>query len=714
MSKLCFGCMRPKEDSPVCEHCGWDENQENQPHQLPIGTTLQNQYLVGRVLGQGGFGITYMGWDQHLSTPVAIKEYYPYGVVQRNTQWSSQVMCTSGEAPERFENHKERFLKEARTLAKLAEIPEIVQVKNYFRENGTAYIVMEYVRGITLKEHLKKLGRPMTEKEALAIMEPVIEALQRVHEQKLIHRDISPDNIMLPEKGGVKLIDFGAVRYVDASGASKSTEAVLKPGFAPIEQYNSRGNLGSWTDVYAVCGTICYLLTGKYPPEAPERLEMGDRLLMLRGKQGISKGLITALENGMRVRASARTENMEKLYGELYGASRKKKRIWPVVAACVAGLVLLSMLFTVRKDPTDVVGTIPAPSTEAVAESQPVTIPMTTEAPVTEPFVHPAIAAENVLMEDSASHMNANQLWEHYENVDKNSPAFRTTLSRKQVEKIVFLDTLSQCPENAADVSQKRNGKVFAWSEGTTIYIAAEGGVAAPANSSALFAYFTGLKTIEGQLVTDNVVSMANLFLNCEGLESLDMTGFCTSSVTDLSYMFAQCSGLRELKISGWDTSNVTNMANMFEFCAKLTTLDLSALDTGNVSNMYSMFIACESLESLDLQHFRTENVTNMSSMFNGCRSLKSLNLSGFDTANVRNMSSMFYDCRALSQLDLSSFDTASVVDLSYMFTSTYQLKDVAIGNFQVSGIRQQSYYSCFMDEGDKVNGTNWREWFLQ
>ena len=323
MDKLCLGCMKLKPNIPVCEYCGFDERTENQPHQLPIGTILQNQYLVGRVLGQGGFGITYIGWDQHLSIPVAIKEYYPGGVVHRNTQWGTNVTCDNGAAPEVYAKHRERFLKEARTLAQLSGIPEIVQIKSFFPENGTAYIVMEYVEGITLKDHLKRLGRPMTETEALAIMEPVLKALQKVHDQGLIHRDISPDNIMLPKSGGVKLIDFGTVRYMDDSGKSKSTEAVLKPGFAPMEQYNTRGNLGTWTDVYAICATFHYLLTGKVPADVHDRMEQGESLKLLRSRSSISQKLISALEKGMKLRIQERVQTIAELYQLLYSGKKK-------------------------------------------------------------------------------------------------------------------------------------------------------------------------------------------------------------------------------------------------------------------------------------------------------------------------------------------------------------------------------------------------------
>ena len=364
MEKLCLGCMQMKQCVPFCEHCGFDERTENQPHQLPMGTLLQNQYLVGKVLGQGGFGITYMGWDQHLSIPVAIKEYFPGGVVQRHTQLGSSVMCANGEAPEVFARYRTRFLKEARTLAQLSGIPEIVQIKSFFPENNTAYIVMEYVEGITLKDHLKNMGRPMTEPEALEIMEPVLKALQKVHDHGLIHRDISPDNIMLPKKGGVKLIDFGTVRYMDDSGKSKSTEAVLKPGFAPMEQYNSRGNLGTWTDVYAICATFHYLLTGKVPEDVHDRLEQGEILKPLRSKTGISKQLIAALEKGMKIRSQERLQTVGELYRLLYTSKRKtpvkkqpketklKKKIgW--LAACAAAVIAAAVLLIPQKqEPT--------------------------------------------------------------------------------------------------------------------------------------------------------------------------------------------------------------------------------------------------------------------------------------------------------------------------------------------------------------------------
>ena len=314
--------MRPKQSSPVCELCGFDEGTPNDQHQLPVGTMLHNQYRVGRVLGQGGFGITYIGMDMILDTPVAIKEYYPEGFVHREVSRSLDVTCKTRDR-DLFEKHRDRFLQEARILGRLSSEPEIVQVRNFFAENNTAYIVMEYVRGITLKQKLKQMGRPMTVSEALDIMEPVMLALEKVHAHQLIHRDISPDNIMLPDSGGVKLIDFGTARIMDDDGNTKSTEAILKHGFAPLEQYNTHGNLGSWTDVYAVCATLYYLLTGKLPLNAPSRIEQTEELPLLKRVPKLSKNICKVITKGMSIRSADRIQTVGELRTQLY-ASRKR------------------------------------------------------------------------------------------------------------------------------------------------------------------------------------------------------------------------------------------------------------------------------------------------------------------------------------------------------------------------------------------------------
>ena len=318
----CPGCMKLKMSSPVCEHCGFDERTANASHQLPVGTVLKEQYRIGKVLGQGGFGITYLGWDLYLDIPLAIKEYYPNGLVMRESAVGLDVLSCEGEGSSRFLQNKDRFLREAKMLARFSQMPEIVQVKNFFLANNTAYIAMEYVEGITLKRYVKNSGGTLTAEETLKLLQPVIRALGKVHKTGLIHRDISPDNIMMLPNGDVKLLDFGAGRDVGSAmvgqNLTSSTESILKPGYAPIEQYQKRGNLGPWTDVYALCGTIYFCLTGEVPPDAPERMLEFDGEGLFTEITGLSDPQREALEQGMAIRTDQRTASMEELYCKLY------------------------------------------------------------------------------------------------------------------------------------------------------------------------------------------------------------------------------------------------------------------------------------------------------------------------------------------------------------------------------------------------------------
>jgi len=320
--KRCYGCMKRKSSGPVCEFCGYDERTHNAPHQIPAGTVLKEQYLVGKVLGQGGFGITYLGWDLYLDMPVAIKEYFPSGTVMRETSVTMDVVSCGGEDSSRFRNNKERFMREAKMLARFSQVPQIVQVKNFFLANNTAYIVMEYVEGVTLKQYVAEHGGKLSVEQTLSILGPVMQVLGMVHKAGLVHRDISPDNIMMLPEGGAKLLDFGAVRDVGAAeagkGLTKSTEAILKQGYAPIEQYQKRGSLGPWTDVYAMCATMYYCLTGKVPPDAPERLLVDEELNWSAQVPELTSAQEAALRHGMELRTEERTGSMNELIKELF------------------------------------------------------------------------------------------------------------------------------------------------------------------------------------------------------------------------------------------------------------------------------------------------------------------------------------------------------------------------------------------------------------
>ena len=306
-----------KPDQAVCPHCGFDERTQNEVNQLPIGTVLENRYVIGKVLGQGGFGITYMALDSVLDMRVAIKEYYPQGIVTRDYRSKLDVTCQNTKDRAAFAATRDRFYQEAKTLAKFSNIPQVVHVINFFLSNNTAYIVMEYVEGMDLKHYIRSKGRPLSVQETLILLLPVMQAMDRVHRENIIHRDISPDNIMVLPDGSVKLLDFGAVREVEDPNAEEeleeSTAAIRKEGFAPIEQYHSRGSLGPWTDVYAMCGTIYYCLTGKVPLSSVLRMVEG-KDLNWTSIPGLSQGQIRALTEGMALRAKDRLSSMEALW----------------------------------------------------------------------------------------------------------------------------------------------------------------------------------------------------------------------------------------------------------------------------------------------------------------------------------------------------------------------------------------------------------------
>ena len=266
--RVCYGCFAEKEPGIPCPYCGFNENDEQPYLALPLGTILNGRYLVGKVLGIGGFGITYLGYDLTLEIKVAIKEYMPSALATRHSD--HYTVALTGRVEEDYRNGMERFLDEARILAKLQNTSNIVSVQNYFKENGTAYFVMEYIDGMSLKAYLSKNGDQISWEQAIAILQPIMEALVQIHAMNLLHRDISPDNIYITTKGESRLLDIGAARF--ALGDGKSVSVILKHGYAPEEQYSSHGNQGPWTDVYAMGATLYRCITGQLPPDSLERI----------------------------------------------------------------------------------------------------------------------------------------------------------------------------------------------------------------------------------------------------------------------------------------------------------------------------------------------------------------------------------------------------------------------------------------------------------
>lgn len=294
---------------------------EENLHCLRKGTRLIGRYTIEKVLGQGGFGITYLGIDELHEKKVAIKEFFPQGIVTRNIEYEDAVTVTFVGEKDNYNKGKEKFLKEARIMARFSKDEGIVKAQDFFEINNTAYIVMEYLEGITLKQYLRENERIEPE-ELLELFVPLIESLDEIHSQGLIHRDISPDNIMVLLGGKIKLMDFGAARdYTDFG--EKSLSLILKPGYAPPEQYQTHGVQGPWTDIYALCATMYKCLTGENPPDAIERV-MDDNLKEI-SEFGIpvSKQMEETIIKGMSISARNRYQNKEEFCEDLYALSEE-------------------------------------------------------------------------------------------------------------------------------------------------------------------------------------------------------------------------------------------------------------------------------------------------------------------------------------------------------------------------------------------------------
>ena len=302
--------MTPKGNSKTCPHCGFNEKKYNQNNMaLPLRSLLKNRYLIGKILGSGGFGITYLAWDQTLEVAMAIKEYMPVSLAARNHEDAS-VIPNSKKSQKPFHYYMSKFLEEARTLAKLNDEKGIVSVQDVFKEHGTIYIVMYYVSGISLEAYLEKSGGRLQAQESLQIMTVIMAALTKVHKKGLIHRDISPDNIYMTHDHEVKLLDFGAARYTLGQG-EKTLSIILKRGYAPLEQYLEKGIQGPWTDVYSVGATLYKLLTGKKPKEALDRMD-GDSLKSPKALGAdISYKIDLAIMKALALKPEDRFQSME-------------------------------------------------------------------------------------------------------------------------------------------------------------------------------------------------------------------------------------------------------------------------------------------------------------------------------------------------------------------------------------------------------------------
>ena len=323
--KRCNNCFKISEDDFLfCPNCGYKEgNPPKEAYYLYPGTLLEKRYIIGEAIGFGGFGITYKAYDTKLDSVIAVKEFYPSGIASRNPG-SPELFVYAKKRESEFYFFKERFIDEARNMAKFNSEQNIVNVFEFFEENNTAYISMEFLEGQGLNKYLHKNGDIVSPELAVKIAEDVANALGKLHEQGIIHRDISPDNIFMCNDGKIKLIDFGAARF--ARDENRQLTVILKPGFAPPEQYEQINKQGPWTDIYALGATLYYILTGQCPEESTNRKINDNLFYPHKLNPNIPEYLSNVIMKAMAIDISLRFANVR----EFLSALHQDKAVVPV------------------------------------------------------------------------------------------------------------------------------------------------------------------------------------------------------------------------------------------------------------------------------------------------------------------------------------------------------------------------------------------------
>lgn len=347
-----MACFQRMEGSVhVCTFCGWREKSKNEfPSALTQGVILHQQYLIGRVLGQGGFGITYAAYDMQHSSRVAIKEYFPIDIAKRNP--GNDVTTTSISYQEIFLYGLQRFQDEAEALSRFTRHPGMVAVYDFFHERETAYLVMQYVEGKTWMTIIEENGGRMGVESAMSILLPALDALQAVHEVGMLHRDISPDNIMVLPNRQVKLIDFGAARYA-MKQQNQEFSIIFKPGYTPEEQYRTRGNRGPWSDIYSISASFYKAVTGKIPRDAMNRLEKDTLAPPSRIGVPLPQTIEHAVMKALTVKAENRYQTVRDFKDALLQLQAlkfqaviqdKKTPVWLWIVGFVMVLILIKLI----------------------------------------------------------------------------------------------------------------------------------------------------------------------------------------------------------------------------------------------------------------------------------------------------------------------------------------------------------------------------------
>ena len=326
LQDTCPNCFQPHNGQSLCPHCGHDMSKgKKYADTLPCFTVLKDRYLVGRVLGKGGFGITYLAMDIYQNVRCAVKEYMPSEYCERDRGSLTVEPKNDSKSYAVYKHGREKFIEEANTLSKLKDNPIVVDIWAFFEQNNTAYLVMEYLEGTDLKEAAKANGGKLDPDYVKTIFVTIASSLMSIHEKKILHRDLSPDNIIVTNDGRIKLIDFGAARSF-VSDQNKGMSVLLKPGYAPPEQYDKQGNQGPWTDVYALCATFYKLVSGKTVEDLSFRANGVEQPTLLSRGVPVSKRTSDVINKGLEMDYKKRYQNFKQLLDDIDMPAPKPKQ----------------------------------------------------------------------------------------------------------------------------------------------------------------------------------------------------------------------------------------------------------------------------------------------------------------------------------------------------------------------------------------------------
>ena len=704
---------------------------------LKKNSILNGRYIIQDVLSQDAFEITYLAKDYQTGSFVLIKEYCPEGIVYRTAALA--LLPVNNLVENNFLSGKRSFLREGKKLAGLDRNPNIVSIFGGFEENNTAYLTMEYIQGKTLSVYVREKGGRLHWGDALTLLLPVMEVLTSFHAKGILHRNITPDNIIVTPEERAMLLDFGAARYYTGA-RSQSLDLILNHGFAPYEQYLANGNQGPWTDVYSMAAALYKVITGITPPDAPDRF-VGPDPLKRPSQTGadVSGGYEEILLKALSTAAEERFQSMEDFIRSLQSGrievSQKAEDIIIInfeddeeddggigltIDRGQGGIGGFGGTFGLDSDDS---GRTFGPGTDdsgrtirhgsdgfgetdggrsegsgetdgnklfkwikkkkilfAIAGAAILGICVAAIWPFPTPVEYGGQLKEDVFekMVDNKYDLES----------AKEYGVFGSGYKRSDIIAVTFLTSTKDESDNSWDVSADHDKSVRAWTEEEGgyhhLYIASKGGMTAPENLQGMFEGYVNLQAIEWNdaINMQNVKNMKTLFYGCEKLEKLDLTPFQTAEPETLRFMLDSCKSLISLDVSCLNTSSVKDMAGLFYGCSGIRELDLSGFDTSNVEDIKSMFCDCSALEKIEFgSGFNTEKVRIFSFMFSDCTSLASLDTTVLDLGNAEKTMSMFEGCSSLKDLDTSHFDFSKVGSADKMFSNCSSLETLTFSN---------------------------------